>query len=144
MSAVKTLNRYKLVGGPHIAADVTAEPLKAKDDSPILDKNGAPKYPVRKFEAGEIVVSADDLVKKHANKFVFAGPYGGRSEWAVPTSAAPSTPGSPPAPPPSKFVRADLEAMTVVDLRALAAEEEIDLSHAHVKAEIVNAILAAK
>lgn len=138
MSAVKTLNRYKLVGGPHIAADVTAEPLKAKDDSPILDKNGAPKYPVRKFEAGEIVVSADDLVKKHVNKFVFAGPYGGRSEWAVPT------PGSPPVPPPSKFVRADLEAMTVVDLRALAAEEEIDLSHAHVKAEIVNAILAAK
>lgn len=125
------LNRYKLIGGPHVAVDITGEPV-----------NG--KFPIKKFVAGDIVVSADDLTKKHVNKFVFAGPYGGSTPTLVP--ATPPTPASTPvvSPPLPKRDRAELEAMTVADLRALAAEEEIDLGPAHVKAEIVAAILAAQ
>lgn len=140
LSTNATLNRYKLIGGPIKTEDVTAPPLTGEDGKPLFKKDGSPRYPVRWFNAPEIVVSAEDLTVKHVNKFVYAGPYG--------TVAAPLPPSHPaatptPVPPPSRFVRADLEAMTVADLRKLAEEEEIDLGTASVKAEIVTRILLA-
>lgn len=143
--SVPVLNRYKLVGGPHRAIDITADPVVDADGNPVLNKDKSPKFPVRNFQFGDIVVSADDLTKKHVNKFIYAGPYGGR----VATSVAPVLAPSPVQtavvnPPLPKRDRAELEAMTVADLRALAGEEEINLGAAHNKAEIITAILAAQ
>lgn len=141
---MSTLTRYRLEGGPHIAEDITAEPLKDEKGNVIYKPNKQPKYPVKKFVRGDIVVSAENLMQKHVNKFVYAGPYGGQTPTAAqPPAQAQSTPAAS-APPPPRFRREDLNAMKVADLRTLAAEEGIDLGTAEKKEDVIERFLSAK
>ena len=90
------------------------------------------------FQRGEIVESPIDLMRK----------FGWEKFQAIDDRG--QTPFEPPKPKmPAKEVsheadRADLETMTVQDLRRLAQEEEIDLGTAIRKEEIINTILASK
>jgi hypothetical protein len=52
--------------------------------------------------------------------------------------------GPPPAAPAKAYTRAELEEMTVADLKELADEEEVDLAGATKKDEIIDAILKAQ
>lgn len=141
------LNKYRLYGGPHIARDITADPLKDEATGAVLyerDKK-TPKYPVKKFQAGDIVVSAEDLTQRFPNKFQFAGPYGTSTAHTAPP-LAPTTPNAPPPAPIPTFAghsKADLDAMTITDLRKLAEEEGVDVSAANKKEQIVERLLAA-
>lgn len=145
----QTLNCYKLLAGQFIGPDYTAAPVPIiKDDVPVIDKKtGKPltKLPSKKWVTGETVVSPHDLVNRPAKQFTFAGPY--TPKGGSPTVPTPTVPPSATPTVPTKdefYSEAELNEMTVADLKAVAAEEEIDLGSAHLKADIVKALLAAK
>ena len=149
------LNCYTLLGGQFIGPDYTAEPV------PVLDKNGDPvldrktkqplsKLPSKVWNMKATVVSPHDLAARPGSQFAFTGPYTPkRGSPATPATVVPASATVPPVPPvpPVKdefYTEAELNEMTVADLKNLAAEEEIDLGTAHLKADIVKALLAAK
>lgn len=89
------------------------------------------------YHKGEVVESTVDLEKTQgANKYKRVS---GTPATEPETPAEPST--ETPVTEPSGMDSADtLDAMTVADLKELAADEEIDLGGAHLKADIIAAI----
>lgn len=114
-----SLKVFTLLSGQYIGADYTAAP----------GPDGV--YPSRTFNRGEDVVSPTDLVVDCVNMFRFKGDYAGPVAKAAP----------PTAPPKNTYTEDQLNAKTVAELRQMADEEEVDLSEAHNKSQIVAAIL---
>ena len=157
--------------GPDYTAEPV--PVLDKNGDPVLDrktKQPLSKLPSKVWNMKETVVSPHDLAARPGSQFAFTGTPirisfrgSGRPLIAftgpnTPTRESPATPATvvpasatvppvPPVPPPTKdefYTEAELNEMTVADLKNLAAEEEIDLGTAHLKADIVKALLAAK
>lgn len=144
MSAEATLKAYVLKSGQYIGADFTQAkcPLEFSDGKPKTDRKGNQiiGHPSRKFNIGEVVVSPIDLREKHGKQFEYVGPY-------TPTAPTPTPADAPSSNGVGKrfgYTEAQLNEMTLDQLTALAAEEEITLGAAKGKPAIVKAILAAR
>lgn len=143
MSAETTLKAYVLKSGQYIGADFTQAkcPLEFSDGKPKMDRKGNQiiGHPSRKFSIGEVVVSPIDLRAKHGKQFEYVGPYTPTAPTSTPTDAPSSNGGKR-----FGYTEAQLNEMTLDQLTALAAEEEIPLGAAKGKPAIVKAILAAR
>lgn len=128
--------RYQLLGGQHIQAD-TRQPINPRTGKhpsqvfkafpPTLDREGKVVkegvFPV--FESNAAVCANDWRKYKRLNDGVEF------SESAVAVMDAPP-----------RFLAAELEAMTLAQLRELAAKENIDVDGATTKGVIIRLILA--
>lgn len=139
----ESLSCFQLVAGQYIGADYTQakQLLEFSDGKPKLDRKGNQivGHPSRKFNIGEVVVAPVDLVQQHGRKFVYKGPYTGPGAATSQNVAPPST-----GKPKVGYTESELNAFGLDELRALAAEEEIDVADAKTKAQVVKAILAAR
>lgn len=141
----KELRDYKLLAGKHVQRDHTWEPTEeAKAEA---EKTGRPlRAPSKEYSAGEVVPSETDLVELFGSeKFQYIGKppvkmLAKQQEEYQEQEDARREPAPPQRVDGEGFVEDDLTAMTVADLRAYAADKEVDLHGCRSKDDIIKAI----